>query len=79
MSTDKKLLKFDEYKKLIKKDIEEYNKMIEDIKMKYIDASEFLGMFKLRPMNYFEYCKHNNYEPEQDPKEFVEKLYGKSK
>lgn len=74
---EKPILKFAEYKKLIKKDIDEYNKMIDDIKMKYIDASEFLGMFKLRPMNYFEYCENNNYEPEQDPKEFVEKIYCK--
>jgi len=73
--TPKKLLKFEEYKKLIKEDIQEYNELINNIKSNYIDSSELLGMFKLRPMNYFEYCKNNNYEPETDEKEFVEKIY----
>ncbi len=72
---EKPILKFAEYKKLIKVDVDNYNQLVNKIKTNYIDASELLGMFKLRPMNYFEYCKNNNYEPEKDPKEFVEKIY----
>lgn len=68
------ILKFEEYKKIIKQEMINFYKSREEIKKNYIDAEEVLKFFNLKPIPYFEYCRIYNYEPEIEEKKYYEAL-----
>ncbi len=66
MTTEKKTLKYIEYRKLISKEVKKYEQTIKTLQETYYDFDEIKHLFQLKPLSYIEYCENFNYEPEKN-------------
>ncbi|MCP4055049.1 MAG: hypothetical protein GY739_18805 [Mesoflavibacter sp.] len=72
MKKPKQILKYRDYQKRIESELENYKKTIEELENLYYDFDEIRHLCRLEPLNYIDYCKILNFEPEKDIKQYVE-------
>lgn len=68
---DYKTLTLEDYKKLIKQQMYNYKKTLDEFEELYYDYEEIKKMFVLEPLAYFDYCKVHNFKAEFDEEKLI--------
>jgi len=69
-----KTLSLEDYKTLIKQQMDNYKKTMDEFKETYDDYEELQKMFVFEPLAYFDYCKVHNFKAEYDEEKLTKNI-----
>jgi hypothetical protein len=72
--TEKKILTYKEYEKIIQRELDDYNHMMKEFEEQYIDFYKIKEYLTISPLSYVDYCSVNNFDMEYNDED-IKSLY----